>query len=96
MGAGDRSRVRARASRQGRGSGTLQSRFDHILCIRYVVPSRLSDALRALYFSVGSASVRAMTRHGVEPRICLDCGRDDLAREGEDVERCPDCGGPVR
>jgi DNA-directed RNA polymerase subunit RPC12/RpoP len=37
-----------------------------------------------------------MTRHGVEPRVCLDCARDDLAREGETLERCPDCGGPVR
>lgn len=24
-------------------------------------------------------------------RICLDCGRDNLARQGEEVERCPDC-----
>jgi DNA-directed RNA polymerase subunit RPC12/RpoP len=24
-------------------------------------------------------------------RICLDCGRDNLARQGEAVERCPDC-----
>jgi DNA-directed RNA polymerase subunit RPC12/RpoP len=24
-------------------------------------------------------------------RICLDCGRDDLAREDEQLERCPDC-----
>jgi|GEM_PF-6493286 len=24
-------------------------------------------------------------------RICLDCGRDDLAREDEPLERCPDC-----
>ena len=24
-------------------------------------------------------------------RICLDCGRDDLARPGDAIERCPDC-----
>lgn len=24
-------------------------------------------------------------------RICLDCGRDDLARLGESVDRCPGC-----
>jgi DNA-directed RNA polymerase subunit RPC12/RpoP len=24
-------------------------------------------------------------------RICLDCGRDDLARLDEPVDRCPDC-----
>jgi DNA-directed RNA polymerase subunit RPC12/RpoP len=28
-------------------------------------------------------------------RICLDCGRDDLAREGEPVARCPDCDSPA-
>jgi DNA-directed RNA polymerase subunit RPC12/RpoP len=28
-------------------------------------------------------------------RICLDCGRDDLAREGEALERCPDCDSPA-
>lgn len=24
-------------------------------------------------------------------RICLDCGRDDLARKDEPVVRCPEC-----
>ena len=24
-------------------------------------------------------------------RICLDCGRDNLARPSEELERCPDC-----
>jgi DNA-directed RNA polymerase subunit RPC12/RpoP len=28
-------------------------------------------------------------------RICLDCGRDDLAREDEQVVRCPDCDSPA-
>jgi DNA-directed RNA polymerase subunit RPC12/RpoP len=24
-------------------------------------------------------------------RICLDCGRDDLARKDDALTRCPDC-----
>jgi hypothetical protein len=24
-------------------------------------------------------------------RICLDCGRDNLASPSEEIERCPDC-----
>jgi DNA-directed RNA polymerase subunit RPC12/RpoP len=24
-------------------------------------------------------------------RICLDCGRDNLASRGEEIDRCPDC-----
>ncbi len=24
-------------------------------------------------------------------RICLDCGRDDLASRREEIDRCPDC-----
>jgi predicted RNA-binding Zn-ribbon protein involved in translation (DUF1610 family) len=37
-----------------------------------------------------------MAPHAVESRVCLDCARDDLAREDEVLERCPDCGGPIR
>jgi DNA-directed RNA polymerase subunit RPC12/RpoP len=28
-------------------------------------------------------------------RICLDCGRDDLASEDGPVLRCPDCDSPA-
>lgn len=24
-------------------------------------------------------------------QICLDCGRDNLASQSEEIERCPDC-----
>ena len=41
------------------------------------------------------SNISDMPPRATTSRVCLDCGRDDLAREDEILLICPDCGGPV-